>query len=92
MPVIELPRPWRWDPGQTFNAIATHVRVAAGFPIGAYGPSEAEFLEEPELIRRDLALVLAMGIRQARRAGVELDFDALIAAARAEAEQWERSK
>lgn len=91
MPVIDLPRFWRWDPGKTFNAIAGHARIAAGFPIEAYGPSEAELLEEPELIQRDLTLVLAMGIRQARRAGIELDFDALLAAARAEAGQWERT-
>lgn len=91
MPVIDLPRSCRWDPGKTFNAIAGHARIAAGFPIEAYGPSEAEFLEEPELVPRDLILVLAMGLRQARRAGIELDFDALIAAAQAEARQWERT-
>lgn len=88
MPVIDLPRVWRWDPGQTFNVIAGHARIAAGFPIEAYGPSETEFLEEPELISRDLTFILVMGIRQAMRAGIELDFDALVAAARAEVERW----
>lgn len=99
MPEPEMPRrdwPWLSDPGSMFYSIAGFARIAAsGLEVGIfpkYIVDDSEFIVHPELIGRDLMLVLVIAIRRAKTAGVELDFEALIAAARAEAERWERAQ
>jgi hypothetical protein len=90
-----MPRPawpWRSDPGKNFNSIATFARITAGFEHKLYGVDDSEYITDPELIARDLTLVLVMATRRAKRAGVELDFENLIDEARAEVERWEKAQ
>lgn len=89
---LHPPWPWRYDPGSAFNVIASFARIAAGFEIRTHGVDDSEYIIEPELVARDLTLVLVMAIRRAKRAGVELDFEQLVAAARAEVERWEKTR
>jgi hypothetical protein len=51
---------------------------------------DREYDRSPQLVGRDLAIVMVMAARRAKRAGVELDFVEAVETARAELARLER--
>jgi hypothetical protein len=88
------PWPWRWEPGNAFHNAAVHGRISAGFEIRTHMVEDHEFDGNPQLVARDLALLMVMAARRVKRAGVDLDFAkvaemARIELARLDREGWE---
>jgi hypothetical protein len=78
------PWPWRWEPGNGFHNVAVHGRISAGFAIQTQMIDDGEYDRKPQLVARDLAIVMVMAARRAKRAGVELNFAEVAELARAE--------
>lgn len=88
--LLSGPWPWRWEPGNGFHNVAVHGRISAGFEIRTHMVDDREYDRSPQLVARDLAIVMVMAALRAKRAGVELDFAAAAATARAELARLER--
>lgn len=78
------PWPWRWEPANAFHTVAVHGRISAGFEIQTHMVDDREYDRQPQEIARDLAIVMVMAGRRAKRAGVEVDFAEVVELARAE--------
>jgi hypothetical protein len=67
-----------------------HGRISAGFEIRDHMVEDREYDRKPELVSRDLVLVMVMAASRAKRAGLELDFAEVAERARAELARLER--
>lgn len=84
------PWPWRWEPGNAFHNAAVHGRISAGFEIQTHMVDDREYDSKPQVVARDLVLLMVMAARRAKRAGVELDFAQVAEMARTELARLDR--
>lgn len=84
------PWPWRWEPAKSFENSAVHGRISAGFEIREHMVEDQEYERRPELVARDLVLLMVMAGRRAKQAGLDLDFAEIAETARAELARLER--